>query len=374
MSPRVARIFTLYQKEWMRIKRNPAALMAVGLIILMAFLVNIENKARKQEKIQESQPCALVFSTEDSFIKHLKSLPESQKIRFIQTEQLVISSTLNYPANIRCVAEIYPEASVEQVMHRRIKFRMVGESPQLQQLSRWVIASFANFNAKVKLDFSISAMQNNTPTKTLGNIDLSTSGSKAIVGAMLLFSAQYFLCFALFISFSAHERERGILQALALTATSAGELLLSKILFHLSLSWVASMIIMQTLSPYNIWAFPANLLANGVVILSSLGLISVAAIITSLNRTQTSASLVGFCYLMLMGVIFALAPKFIAFNAIRTFMFEGHAILLFTVILDNFSKPNMVKAGGALIFLLWQPVLLLFIASIIWKKHGWHNP
>lgn len=47
------RLWILYCKEWFRIKRNPAALMAAGLIVLMAFLVSIENRANQMAKRQE---------------------------------------------------------------------------------------------------------------------------------------------------------------------------------------------------------------------------------------------------------------------------------------------------------------------------------
>ena len=46
-SGRPHRLWGLYVKEWSRLKRNPAALMAVGLLILMAVLLTIEGKATR---------------------------------------------------------------------------------------------------------------------------------------------------------------------------------------------------------------------------------------------------------------------------------------------------------------------------------------
>lgn len=374
----LSRIRTLYAKEWMRLKRNPAALMAVGLIILMAFLVNIENKASKKAKKQENQPCAIIYNTEDAFIQHLKAQPEAEKLRIIQIKPDLNADLIpDYPENIRCAVEVAPELKVDGERRRAIKFRMVGkDNPKIHKTSRWVLGHFAQFESKVKLTQTLHSMKDKAPTKTLGNIDLGSSSAKAMVGAMLLYSVQYFLCCALFISFAAHERERGILQAMALTTASAGEILLSKIIFHLSLSLVASVIIISILTPLKLWWFPFNLVMLIIILMPSLGFVAMATIITSLNRTQTTASLVGFCYLMLMGVIFALAPKFIAFAWIKAFMFEGHAITLFNSILS----PNPVGGDlqkmqfmSNLFDIILLPTILTILATWLWKTKGWRN-
>lgn len=377
-STRTSRLKTLYAKEWMRLKRNPAALMAVGLIILMAFLVNIENKASKKAKKQDNQPCAIVYNTEDAFIQYLKAQPEAKKHRIVQiAPDLNADLTPDYPENIRCAVEVAPELKIDGERSRAIKFRMVGkDNPKIHATSRWVLGHFAQFESKVKLMQSMHSMKDKAPTKTLGNIDLGSSGAKAMVGAMLLYSVQYFLCCALFISFAAHERERGILQAMALTTASATEILLSKIVFHLSLSLVASVIIISILTPLQLWWFPFNLVMLIIILMPSLGFVAIATIITSLNRTQTTASLVGFCYLMLMGVIFALAPKFIAFAWIKAFMFEGHAIALFNSILS----PNPLGADvqkmqfmSNLFDVILLPAILTVLATWLWKSKGWRN-
>ncbi|TXI38484.1 MAG: hypothetical protein E6Q51_01070, partial [Methylophilus methylotrophus] len=67
------RLWILYGKEWFRIKRNPAALMAAGLIVLMAFLVSIENRANQIAKRQEQLPCGVVYALETELIQSLSA-------------------------------------------------------------------------------------------------------------------------------------------------------------------------------------------------------------------------------------------------------------------------------------------------------------
>lgn len=374
-----SRVWVLYGKEWMRLKRNPAALMAVGLIILMAFLVNIENKASKRAKKQENASCAVVFNQSDLFIDFLKTKKEAQSLQWVKIQQDLNGDIRpDYPPSIRCAIEIANEAHTDGAKTRKITFRAVDKNNvKINHASRWVLATYAEFEGKVTINHSLQPMQDKAPTKTLGTIDLGSNSAKGMVGAMLIFSAQYFLCCALFISFTAYERERGILQSLSLTVASPGEILFAKILFHLSLSAVASLLIISILTSLNLWWFPFNLVVLLIVLLSSIGFLAIATIITSLNRTQTAASLVGFCYLMLMGVIFALAPKFVAFGWIKAFMFEGHAIALFNNLLTAGALDgarNQIQTLSHMLDLLLLPTIMLAISFWLWQKFGWKTP
>lgn len=381
------RLWILYCKEWFRLKRNPAAVMSVGLIILMAFLVNIENKASQVAKKQANQPCAVVYQQEDDLIAHLKQHPHRLPVRFIHAEMPLSDGDIN-SADVRCLVEI---ASVEAVKHpsldaesghdvnatqkysfrRAVQFRVVdAKAEQFNDFSRWVLAGIASQAGGVAVEQSIKPLLDRKSGATLGSIDLGSNQAKAMIGAMMLFSAQFFVCCALFISFTGHEKERGILQSLALTTAGVGEILTAKIIFHLSLSLLASCTILLILSPLKLWWFPFNLLVLAIISLTSLGLLAVAIIITSLNRSQSTASLAGFCYLMIIGMVFGLANKFIAFQLIRGFMFEYHAIQLFNMLLKPFSQREFFTGLIHVLDLLILPLILLAIAIVLFNKKG----
>lgn len=380
-------ILVLIEKEWMRLKKNPAALMAAGLIILMAMLVSIENKASQKAKRLESSPCLLVYQDEDDFIQYIKKTHYPKVLQFKQTQVDLQKTKLDYPPTVRCAIEVSPvfqrfpssivekDAGLISYPMRNITLRIVdAKNDRYQRVYQWVLARLSEYKTGGYVNEATKPMKDKAPTKTLGSIDLGSRDAKAMVGAMLLFSAQYFLACALFISFTAHERERGILQSLALTTVSVKQMLWAKLLFHSLLSYIASILIYSIISQQLSWVGDVKLLifVSSIFILSGIGLFSIATIITCFNRNQTSASMMGFCYIMLMGVIFSLSTKFHAFAIIKAFMFESHSISLFNALLNARSIKPTVFIGHYL-DLMVLTLILLAIAQFIWKRRGWRT-
>lgn len=361
----------LYAKEWFRLKRNPAALMAAGLIILMAFLINIESKKAVSAKRAESAPCEVVFNEEDALIAHLREHKLADKLRFRKTDNDLFDEKADYANSVFCAVEISPEKTINNTPHRQVRFRHKGKQfNALNKLARITLHSLATYRGDQTILQSIEKIEsiNSAPPPT-ATIDLASNQSKAMVGAMILFSAQFFLCCALFISFTSHERERGVLQSLALTHASPMDLFLAKVLFHLSLSLIACVIILLILKPAIFSSLVFSAIVVGILTASSLGLICIASIICSLIRNQTTASLVGFCYIMLMGVIFALSGPFVAFRVIRDLMFEHHSIALFVALLSPMTEQVFFRASIHALALLIVISFLTLISCLIWKKH-----
>lgn len=385
MMKRLNRLWVLYSKEWLRLRRNPAALMAVGLLILMALLVSIESKASAQAKRASRGPCLVVYPAEDDFIRHLKANQHPRlPVRFQALPRAFEAGVrMDYPARVSCVAEIGMRrtdsaANTDSAFktesaraERRVLFRYAGtDLKQINGLSRWVLAGLAAYHSGDNIQQGLRPLPAKAAATASSTFDLGSSKSKAVVGAMLMFSTQFFVCCALFISLTAHERERGITQALAMTTAGPGEQWLAKFLFHLTLSLLASAVILQILMPVMLQAALSWLL----IVCSSIGLISIATLLTSLSRSQTSASLMGFCYLMLVGVVFALAQNFPAFDMLRGFMFEFHSISLQTLLLDRPDKDFVVKGLIHTANLMIMPVLLMGLAIWVWKRRGWRQP
>lgn len=368
---RPAKFRVLYAKEWARLKRNPAALMAVGLLILMAFLITIESGASARAAQIANWPCLVMYNTEDDFIRHLKANRNpGLAVKFLhQAESLEIHQP-SYGRIVSCAVEIFDVEESSSRPSRRIVLRHGdGDMSRINGLSRWVLSSLAAFHSGLNIEQGMLPLPNHQPPRTRTNLDLSSSKSKAMVSAMLLFSTQFFICCALFISFTSHEKERGILQALALTPASPRMILLVKIAFHLTLSLLASGLMVAVIAPGRLIWFPLWL----VIILSSLGLVAVGTMISSFNRTQTSASLMGFCYLMVIGVIFALSQSFPGFAALRAVMFENHVIASLGLLFDTMTRASLVSVVMHGLYLLVIVPLLLGMAIWIWNRRGWQQ-
>lgn len=370
------RLWVLYSKEWLRLKRNPAALMAVGLIVLMAFMVSIETKATTRAAAIAKRPCLVVHQHGDTFATHLQQTSRQPAIKFVAVDQpLSPGRHPDYPPQVTCAVEIGSKAvngssTSEGNRQLSLVFRHGGDTRALLPLTQWLLTELAAYNGQPLTQVTLPLKNSEAQQQNRGKIDLATKQSRAMINAMLIFSAQFFVCCALFISFAAHERERGISQALALTASSPFEMLLAKILFHLSLALTASALIVgivngwQTLGLWPLW---------WMLLFSSLGLMAIAILITSLTRQQTSASLVGFCYIMLMGVVFALSQSFPAFAVLRQFMFEHHFINSAMLFFD-WQRAHATMFFGNLIMLTVLSSLLMMAAVWIWKWRGWRLP
>lgn len=367
------RLWILYCKEWFRVKRNPAALMAAGLIVLMAFLVSIENRASQIARRQQQLPCGIVYSFESKLITTLKLSNYARKVRFIKVRPVQLAQGVPYPANLRCLAEIVEHTSSAGTTQMTVTYKAVdANSTQMVQFNRWVLTEIASLNSQIQLSQKLLPIKENIGTpKTLGNIDLASREAKGMIGAMMMFSAQYFLAMALFISFTGHERERGILQAMALTTTSPGQMLFAKLLFHSTAAVLVSLCIYKIMLGAT-WAFisPLLVVVLPVMLLSSMGFVAVATIIVSLNKNQTTASLAGFSYLMVMGVIFSLASKFKAFAMMKNWMFETHAIQLFQHWLGG-KRLSGFTVLAHMIDLFLLTLLLCFFAYCLFKQRGW---
>lgn len=141
-------------------------------------------------------------------------------------------------------------------------------------------------------------------------------------------------------------------------------------LFHLTLALASGILIIgivgswQMLKLWTLW---------WMLLFSSLGLMAIAILITSLTRLQSSAGLIGFCYIMLIGVVFALSQNFPAFGIIRLLMFEHHLINGIRLFFDWLPAQAAVFYEN-LIMLAVMGCLSIGLALWIWRWRGWRQP
>lgn len=363
----------LLGKELLRLRRNPAALMAVGLLVLMSVLVSLETRGDPARQRAAGLPCWIVHAPGDPFAAYLQRHAGPRlPVAFLAREQPQASA---YPRGLPCAAEIGPvqdrQAQGLKPL-RRIVFRHGEDRARSEQLARWVLSGLAAQALDAKVEQGLQPFPAGhvlAPPGGLARLDLGSGQTRALVGTMLLYSAQFFVACALFISFAAHERERGIAQALALSPVGPGLALLAKFIFHLGLAAAACALMLAVLAPRLL----GSGLLWGLLLLMGLGLSAVATLVVSFSRSQTAASLLGFCYLMTVGAVFALSGSFPAFQGLRLLMFEHHALQGLGALLGPRGPETASRLLDSLLGLGLTVPPLLLAATLAWRRRGWRQ-
>lgn len=366
----------LLGKEALRLRRNPAALMAVGLLLLMSVLVSLEARQGQAQQRAEARaatlPCIVVHAPGDTLAAYLARHRPPMPLRYVEAREPL---GVAHPPGLPCAVEIGPQVQASAPgakVQRRLVFRHGEDRTRSERLARWVLGGLA----AQALDGSVEqSMQPFPPDpraprpSALAKLDLGAGATRALVGTMLLYSTLFFVCGPLFISFAAHERERGIAQALALSPAGPGLALAVKLVFHLGLAGLACAAMLAVLAP-GLLRLPATWAVLG---LAGLGQMAVGALVVSFSRSQTSASLIGFGYLMAVGAVFALSGRFPAFQVVRGLMFEHHALGALHVLLEP-SRGAAAALAQALVGLLTLVPALLAAAAWAWVRRGWRQP
>ena len=371
LAPGRARLLlTLFRKEVKRLQRNPAALMAVLLLVLMSVLVSIEARPEAPSgRRAAAQACVIAHGPGDELAAYLaRHAGERLPVRFLEVPD---PRRLRYPRGLPCAAEIVPVASAGAAApeRRRIVFRYDGDRARAERLARWVLAGMAAQASGASIEQAMEpfAAGHGLDQRGLGQVNLSAGKTRALVGTVLIYSALFFVCCAMFISFSAHERERGIAQALALTPAGPTMALFAKLIFHLTLGAGACAVMLAVLAPWML----VSPVAWAILLTTALGLLSVAALVVSFTRTQTAASLVGFSYLMGVGAVFALSGSFPAFGYVRALMFEHHALAALAALFEPELKASVATLLESLLGMALTVPMLLIVSVLVWRKRAW---
>ena len=104
------------------------------------------------------------------------------------------------------------------------------------------------------------------------------------------------------------------------------------------------------------------------LLLTGLGLSSVGMVIASLAKTQSSASLLALCYMLIGAVVFYLATKFSAFATIKSFSFEHYS---FGMVYLSLQKSIPLSRATDLRPMLMLVVAWLTAATLLFRSRGW---
>lgn len=365
---RVAIVRALWSKEWLRLWKQPMAILLLGLLTAVCILVATGGPELQRRSKNTVPTCWIVYTSQvdANWMKFLRGkLPEHPPLRISSADQMPQKGEdFLYPSGA-CGIEV----SVLQSGQTQVLFRHTGTQPDAMfPHSQWFWAMTTEyFDAIPQLQILARPIGAGSPQKAgdlLKQTSLSDLVTIELVGSMLIFAAQFFCCVHLLISFSSQDRERGTLLAIALTPASVAEIIVAKCLFHGSLSLLMSGLIMGILKP----AAVLDPLLWGALVATSVGFMSVGILLSSLAKTQATAALLTLCYMLGIALVFHLASGFPAFATLREFMFEHRSFpLIFVGLKSGLGGLALQRLG-----ILSAVVACWFVvASNVYARRGW---
>ncbi len=357
----------LLAKEWLRLRKQPTALLLLGLLTAISVLIATGGPQLQGAGATAKLPtCWIVYDAENEWIQHLKqNVPDTPPIRIVAVDEMPRrGDAIAYPSG-DCGMELITKNRKQP----RIIFRYPGTQPNIMfPHSQWFWGTTVAFLGETSaFDQVLMPMGRSSPqsaSDVMKQTSLSDLMTLEMVGSLLLYGVQFFCCAHLLISFTSQERERGTLLALALTPASVPEILLAKCLFHGSLSVTMCGIIVAILKPMAL----VQPLLWATLLVSAVGFLSVGILVASLAKTQATAALLTLCYMLGVALVFHLSRGWASFAMVRELMFEHRGFLLIHSSLRTGGSPlDWIRLGGlGVVVLGWVTV-----ATTIFQRRGW---
>lgn len=365
MIPRPRMLAILIGREARRLRKTPTALLLLGLLTAIAVLLSLSRPGPKPV-----MNCWVVYSEASPWTDCLrKRAADNPRIRVVSMSEVKsLSGFRIYPPH-DCAIEIVEQVDNPAAGKNLVRFLYPGNDPNViaPYLQWFWPATAEHFGSTAPFVATTSPMTGNArwaAIERLRQSSLTDLMTEEFVATVLLIIALFVACCHLQVSFASQDRERGTLMALALTPASLAELLLSRYVFHLALGWTACATIVGILRP----EAASHPLLWVTIALASLGLVSVGTVMASLARTQSAASVLSLCYLLIGGILFYLATKFSAFGAIKEASFESDSLpLLFLSLKHNMpleKAPGLAKLAG--LVGVWT-----LTANWLFRQRGW---
>ncbi len=381
MIPRPRMLAILVGREARRLRKNPSALLLLGLLTAIAVLLSLSRPGPKPQ-----MNCWVVYSEASPWTDLLRQrAANNPRIRVVSMAEVKsLSGFRVYPPH-DCVIELVGQVSnlpappepdqngqIENLPHDQkinLRFLYPGNDPNviapyLQWFWPATAEHFGSTAPFAATTLPITGTSCGAVMERLKQSSITELMTEEFIATILLIIVLFVTCCHLQVSFTSQDRERGTLTALVLTPASTTELLLSRYIFHLSLGWTACAVIIGILRPV---AF-AHPLFWVTTALASIGLVSVGTVMAALARTQAAAGVLSLCYMLFGGVIFYLATKFSAFGSLKDASFESYSLpLLFLSLKQNLpleKAPGLINLAG--LVAAWTVA-----ASWLFRQRGW---
>ena len=355
---------TLIGREFLRLRKNPAAIMLLGLLLALAMLISASTPAPRPTG---PATCWVVFWEDDPLVEALRErIPTSIPIELIARQDLEgTDDYLSYPPGDHAI-ELRPMVTDSQgIEHPHVMFRFSGETDEAMfPYTQWFWSATAEFLGELApIQLSSQPIRKTRAPRGLESSSLSDLMTPEMTATLLLFAVQFFICCHLFVSFTSQDRERGTLNAISLTPAHPVEILYAKYIFHLLLWLEASAAMIVVLKSTSL----GEPLLWGSIALTSLGLLSVGTLICALCRTQAAAGLMMLCYLLGMGVVFVLGTRYSMIGSLRRVMFETHSMSLSYL---SLKVGNQLGLMSPLFWLMGLVLVWSLVASRLFIARG----
>lgn len=186
---------------------------------------------------------------------------------------------------------------------------------------------------------------------------------RAAIATALVMFALFFTCVYLMPSLTCEERERGLLLAQVLSPARTREILAAKFLFYPAFGILLATLLAGIHNPIVLTKvyFWIALLSLAV------GSLGIGTTISSLARTQRSASLAALCYMLVVALVLLICQQnnipYIPYLAL-----EFHAPQVLHAVLTNQFRPEhwLNIVGCCVLAFAW-----LMAAGFLFRKRGW---
>jgi hypothetical protein len=370
----------LLDREFRRLRKNPSALMLLGLLSAVALLMATSRPVSKGNDQAGANGAAgaaevyLIFEQDSEWLDYLRdNRPDSPVVRIVHRRSVpTVNGRWSLPLGNAAVEVIYQNYQRTNRGSSSGKVTLNGRYPgndpaALDPFWKWFWPTLTEYHTQgLRFEQSAEPLNVNASDAPASLEDTSVADlvTNELIATMLLLIVMFFACCHLLVSFTAQDRERGTLAALVLSPANTSEILLAKFIFHLLISLGGCLTIVAILKPI-VLTQPVLWL---VILLSSVGLMCVGTCIATLAKTQASAALLALCYMLGGTVLFYLSTKFTAFNFIKQLAFENYTFpLLFATMKHPVSVFNASGLGTMFVLVgAW-----IAIARSCFYRYGW---
>ena len=299
----------LLDREFRRLRKNPSALMLLGLLSAVALLMATSrpvssNQPNANGASQAAVDVWLIYDQQSRWLDHLtENLPDTPTIRIVHRDRVPIENgTWKLPTQDAAVEVVYGnefETSLGSAFGKVVlNGRYPGKDAKvLDPFWNWFWPTLTEYHTKgLRFEQSMEPLnaQASDALTSLEDTSVADLVTNELIATMLLLIVMFFACCHLLVSFTSQDRERGTLTAIVLSPAQTSEILLAKFIFHLLISLGGCVAIVAILKPI-VLTQPVLWL---VILLTSIGLMCVGTCIATLAKTQASAALLALCYML----------------------------------------------------------------------------
>jgi hypothetical protein len=353
---------TLIWKELLRHRANRGGLMLAALLVVAALLLSLFGK---RETVGGSlvggvQRCYVDYWEAGPWIEHLrKHVPPDlrQRVRFRDVlKRSGPDEDLVYPPGSGAI-QIRPNGRDENGPRYKVSlWHASADGGELAPFEAWFWRESQNY-FQLHAAASVPAIDEEHQQLKGGLDDQSTIATALVVFAL------FFVCVYLLPSLTCEERERGVLLAQALSPASPLEILAAKFLVYPVLAMGLAVALSGIYSPAAL-SRSFYWLALGVAAFGSLG---IGLTISSLARTQRTASMGALCYMFVVTLLLYIFQQ-TQLGALSYLFMEYYCPRILQAALSGtvlaYHWGNLI--GAAVLACGWAAA-----AEVLFRRYGW---